>query len=60
VAREVFKAEDVVDYTPQPDFAEKFARRFGASAGAAMAAAGWIDPRSVLSGDAITHRLPVR
>lgn len=60
VAREVFKAEDVVDYTPQPDFAEKFARRFGASAGAAMGAAGWIDPRSVLSGDAITQRLPLR
>lgn len=39
VAREVFKAEDVVDYTPQPDLAEKLAKRFGAAAGAAMAKA---------------------
>jgi len=37
VAREVLKAEEVVDYTPEPDLAEKLAKRFGAAAGSAMA-----------------------
>ena len=32
VAREVIKAEDVVDYTQKENLAEKFARRFGAGA----------------------------
>ncbi len=32
VAREVIKAEDVVDYTQRENIAEKFARRFGAGA----------------------------
>jgi protease-4 len=32
VAREVIKAEDVVDYTQKDNLAEKFARRFGAGA----------------------------
>jgi protease-4 len=32
VAREVVKAEDVVDYTQKENLAEKFARRFGAGA----------------------------
>jgi len=31
VARDVIKAEDIRDYTVKPNFAEKFARRFGAS-----------------------------
>ena len=31
VAREVIKAEDIVDYTPEDNLAEKFARRLGAS-----------------------------
>jgi protease-4 len=30
VARDVIKAEDIRDYTVKPNFAEKFARRFGA------------------------------
>ena len=30
VAREVIKAENIVDYTPQEGFAERFAKRFGA------------------------------
>jgi protease-4 len=30
VAREVIKAEDIVDYTQKENLAEKFARRFGA------------------------------
>ena len=33
VAREVIKAEDIVDYTPEDNLAEKFARRLGASGG---------------------------
>ena len=32
VAREVVKAEDIVDYTQKENLAEKFARRFGAGA----------------------------
>ena len=31
VAREVIKAEDMVDFTPQEGFAERVARRFGAA-----------------------------
>ena len=34
VAREVVRAEDVVDYTPQENFGERLAKRFGASLGA--------------------------
>src|SRR5947208_8277429 len=37
VAREVIKAEDIVDYTQKEGIAEKFARRFGASAASALA-----------------------
>ena len=41
VAREVIKAEEVVDYTPRENVAEKLAKRFGASIGeAAMRSAG--------------------
>ncbi len=34
VAREVVKAEDIIDYTPQENVAERLAKRFGASIGA--------------------------
>ena len=34
VAREVIKAEEVIDYTPQENVAERLAKRFGASIGA--------------------------
>jgi protease IV len=34
VAREVVKAEDIVDYTPRDNVAERLAKRFGAAAGA--------------------------
>ncbi len=34
VAREVVHAEDVIDYTPKENIAERFAKRFGASIGA--------------------------
>jgi protease IV len=39
VAREVIKAEDIVDYTQKETVVEKFAKRFGASAAAALAEA---------------------
>jgi protease-4 len=34
VAREVVKAEDVIDYTPRDNVAERLAKRFGAGVGA--------------------------
>jgi len=34
VAREVIKAEEIMDYTPQDNVAERLAKRFGASIGA--------------------------
>ncbi len=34
VAREVVKAEDIIDYTPRENIAERLAKRLGASAGA--------------------------
>ncbi|MEO8151923.1 MAG: S49 family peptidase [Rhizobacter sp.] len=34
VAREVVKAEDIIDYTPKDNVAERLAKRFGASIGA--------------------------
>lgn len=37
VARDVIKAEDIRDYTVKPNFAEKFARRFGADMAEEMA-----------------------
>ena len=41
IAREVVKAEEVVDYTPRENVAEKLAKRFGASIGeGAVRAAG--------------------
>ncbi|MEO8487807.1 MAG: S49 family peptidase, partial [Betaproteobacteria bacterium] len=33
VAREVFGAEEIVDFTPKEDFTQRLARRFGAEAG---------------------------
>jgi protease IV len=36
VAREVVKAEDIVDYTPQDNVAERLAKRFGASIGSGV------------------------
>ena len=42
VARDVVKAEDVVDYTQRQNFGERFARRFGASLGTSFAS-GFLD-----------------
>ena len=40
VAREVVKAEDIVDFTPRENFAERLAKRFGAGMGEALARLG--------------------
>jgi protease-4 len=37
VAREVVKAEEIIDYTPRENVAERLAKRFGAEVGAAAA-----------------------
>ena len=37
VAREVIKAEEIIDFTQKENFAERFAKRFGASAATALA-----------------------
>jgi protease-4 len=45
VAREVIKAERIVDFTPRENIAERFAKRFGASLGEALVrAAGPLSP----------------
>jgi protease-4 len=49
VAREVIKAEDIVDFTPHENVAERLARRFGAGAAESLARFG-------LSGSGITLR----
>lgn len=36
VAREIVKAEDIIDYTPQDNVAERLAKRFGAAVGAGV------------------------
>ena len=37
VARDVIKADDVVDFTPQENFVERVARKFGATLGRSLA-----------------------
>jgi protease-4 len=37
VAREVIKAEEIVDYSQKENIAEKFARRLGAGAASSLA-----------------------
>jgi protease-4 len=39
VAREVIKAEEIIDYTPRENVAERLAKRFGAEVGAGVARA---------------------
>jgi len=36
VAREIIKAEKIVDFTPRENIAERFAKRFGAALGDAL------------------------
>jgi protease-4 len=44
VAREVIKAETIVDYTQRENIAERFAKRFGAGAAQALGL-GSLEPR---------------
>ena len=41
VAREVIKAEDIVDFTPRENVAERLAKRFGAGVAEALAQLGF-------------------
>ena len=51
VARDVVKAEEVIDYTPKENVAERLAKRFGASAGAgAMRALRELVPDALTAG----------
>ena len=43
VAREELKVTEIIDYTPQEGFSDKFLRRFGASVGAGAVKAMWND-----------------
>jgi len=47
VAREVLKAEDVVDYTPKPDFLKRFADRIGATMANVMTEQMGLNPGSI-------------
>jgi len=46
VAREVVKAEDIVDYTPQENLADRLARRLGTAIGSAVRP--WLEARTHL------------
>ncbi len=47
VAREVIQAENIVDYTPRPDFFERFTRQFGAAMGQAISKTMGLDGKSI-------------
>ncbi len=48
VAREVIKAENIVDFTPRENLAERFAKRFGAAMARALVTVGASEPRAQL------------
>ncbi|MCA3132030.1 MAG: S49 family peptidase [Betaproteobacteria bacterium] len=48
VAREVIKAENIVDFTPRENLAERFAKRFGAATAQALLSAGASETRARL------------
>jgi protease-4 len=47
VAREVVKAEEIVDFTPRENIAERVARRFGAAMAEALVQAAFTNPGSI-------------
>ena len=47
VAREVIKAEDIVDFTPRENIAERFAKRFGAAMAESIARLGLVGGMTV-------------
>ena len=53
VARDIVKAEEVIDYTPQENVAERLAKKFGASIGA-----GAVKALQGLARAAVSRRLP--
>ncbi len=58
VAREVIKAEEVVDFTPEDNIAERVARRFGAALGGQLGIDGarWRGAVAVRACDGIEAR----
>jgi protease-4 len=47
VAREVIKAEDIVDFTPRENIAERVARRFGAAMAESLVKASMVNPLTI-------------
>ncbi len=47
VAREVIKAEDIIDFTPRENIAERVARRFGAAMAEALVRVATVNPMSI-------------
>lgn len=47
VAREVIKAEDIVDFTPRENIAERVARRFGAAMAETLVRSATVNPLSI-------------
>jgi protease IV len=47
VAREVIKAEDIVDFTPRENIAERVARRFGAAMAETLVRVATVNPLSI-------------
>jgi len=45
VAREVIKAEKIIDFTPKENIAERFAKRFGAAMSEALLQTIAVSPR---------------
>ena len=59
VAREVVKAEDIVDFTQKEGIAEKFARRFGAARGERLRRSALLQRRQSASSRNTAGRLPI-
>jgi protease-4 len=47
VAREVVKAEDIVDFTPRENIAERVARRFGAAMAESLVRTSTVNPLTI-------------
>jgi protease-4 len=47
VAREIIKAEDIIDFTPHENIAERVAKRFGAAMAEALVRVATVNPMSI-------------
>jgi protease-4 len=47
VAREIIKAEDIIDFTPHENIAERVAKRFGAAMAEALVRVASVNPMSI-------------